>query len=243
VRLSALPPLDAVILSHDHYDHLDRSTIRELAKTTVPFITSLGVGAHLERWGVSEDRVTELDWWETTELRGITITAGPAQHFSGRAIKDRNSTLWASYHLRGRSRSFYYGADSGLTTDFTDIAKKLGPFDMVALEIGAYHPSWGDIHMGPHNALTASRMLGSGLFLPIHWGTFNLGMHAWDEPAETVLREASGAGVSLVMPRLGQPFEPLRGPMVDPWWRSVSATGAPATETPDGDAPLELVPD
>ncbi len=153
--LSALPPLDAVLISHDHYDHLDRGTIRALARMGTSFITSLGVGAHLERWGVPPKRITELDWWENIDVRGVKITAGPAQHFSGRGIKDRNATLWSSFHLRGPKHSFFFGADSGLTPDYLEIAKRLGPFDAVALEIGAFHPSWGDIHMGPANAVKA----------------------------------------------------------------------------------------
>jgi L-ascorbate metabolism protein UlaG (beta-lactamase superfamily) len=242
--LESLPPLDAVLVSHDHYDHLDRPTIRRLAETRVPFITSLGVGAHLERWGIPPERITELDWWETTAVRDVTITAAPAQHFSGRAIKDRNATLWSSFHLRGPRSSFYYGADSGLTPDFQEIGRRLGPFDAVALEIGAYHPSWGDIHMGPVNALTAYGMLGSGVLLPIHWGTFNLALHPWDEPAETVYRMAPAAGIPLSMPKLGEPMEPARREPIDPWWRSVvSATRTEEPEVPDGNAAVEWLPD
>ena len=243
-RLSTLPPLDAVIISHDHYDHLDRSTIRALARTAVPFITSLGVGARLDTWGVPAQRITELDWWEETSVNGVTVTAAPAQHFSGRGIKDRNTTLWSSFHLRGPTHSFFYGADTGLTREYADVARRFGPFDMVALEIGAYHPSWGDIHLGPDNALTAYGMLGSGSFLPIHWGTFNLAVHPWDEPIETVLRRAPSLGVPLVTPRLGEPIEPARANVPDPWWRSVSAERVvePA-EQPDDKAPLEWMPD
>ncbi|MGQ0647003.1 MAG: MBL fold metallo-hydrolase [Gemmatimonadaceae bacterium] len=245
--LASLPPLDAVIISHDHYDHLDRPTIRALARRQVPFMTSLGVGTHLERWGVPAQRITELDWWERTDLRGVTITAAPAQHFSGRAIKDRNTTLWSSFHLRGPKHSFFHGADTGLTTEYADIARRLGPFDMVALEIGAYHPAWGDIHMGPENALTARGLLATGALLPIHWGTFNLAMHPWDEPAETILRLAPSRGVSLVMPKLGEPTEPSRFEQVDPWWRSVSATSAQRQAEPvlvtDPNAPVEWLSD
>jgi L-ascorbate metabolism protein UlaG (beta-lactamase superfamily) len=227
VALDALPPLDVVLISHDHYDHLDRSTIRHLARTHVPFVTSLGVGAHLEKWGVPAERIRELDWWEALEIKGVKFTAAPAQHFSGRGLKDRNATLWSSFHLRGPNRSFYYGADSGLTSEFSDIARRLGPFDMVALEIGAYHPAWGDIHLGPENAIEARRQLGSGVFLPIHWGTFNLAMHPWDEPAETVFRLASSGGMPLVMPKLGEAVEHGRAEKVDAWWRGVSAKRAP----------------
>ncbi len=247
VPLAALPPIDAVIVSHDHYDHLDRPTIRMLARGSVPFVTSLGVGTLLERWGVQSERVTELDWWETAELPGgVVVTAAPAQHFSGRGIKDRNATLWSSFHLRGPNHSFFYGADSGLTQEFTEIAQRLGPFDLSALEIGAYHPSWGDIHMGPVNALTAHGMLGSGAFLPIHWGTFNLAVHPWDEPAETVLRLATAAGTPIVMPRIGEPVEPSHEPAIDPWWRAVPGKGVEAVEAAAvarGEDPLQWLPD
>jgi L-ascorbate metabolism protein UlaG (beta-lactamase superfamily) len=244
--LAALPPLDAVIVSHDHYDHLDRPTIRALAKTQVPFITSLGVGARLEGWGVPAKRIIELDWWEETELKGVTITAGPAQHFSGRGIKDRNTTLWSSFHLRGPTHSFFFGADTGLTSEYTDIARRFGPFDMVALEIGAYHPAWGDIHMGPVNALAAYGLLKSGAFLPIHWGTFNLAIHPWNEPPETLMRLGVPARVPLVMPRLGEPVEPSRSNGVDPWWRSVSG-GAPEpldqADALESETPVEWLTD
>ena len=242
--LAALPRLDAVIISHDHYDHLDRQTIRALAKTPVPFITSLGVGATLEKWGVPAERITELDWWETMAVRDVAITAAPAQHFSGRGLKDRNATLWSSFHLRGPRHSFLYGADSGLTTEFRDIGARLGPFDMVALEIGAWHPSWGDIHLGPTNAIAAYQMLGSGILLPIHWGTFNLAVHPWAEPAETILRGAAGAGIRLAMPRFGEPIEPSRLGEVDPWWRSVLGQRVPEpAELPSSADQLDWLPD
>ena len=242
--LAAVQPLDAVIVSHDHYDHLDRPTIRALAGTPVPFITSLGVGARLEKWGVPAERITELDWWEETSVKGVTITAAPAQHFSGRGIKDRNTTLWSSFHLRGPTHSFFYGADTGLTREYLEIARRFGPFDMVALEIGAYHPSWGDIHLGPDNALTAYGMLGSGSMLPIHWGTFNLAVHPWDEPIETVLRRAPSLGVPLVTPKLGEPIEPARAKASDAWWRSVSSqpVAEPEKQT-ENEATLEWMPD
>ncbi len=243
--LGSLPPLDLVVLSHDHYDHLDRATIRTLARTGLPFLASLGVGARLEKWGVPPERITELDWWETTRVRDVVITAAPAQHFSGRGIRDRNTTLWSSFHLRGPEHSFFYGADSGLMPEFAEIGRRLGPFDVTALEIGAYHPSWGDIHMGPDNALVARQRLGSGVFLPIHWGTFNLAMHPWDQPAEVVFRGAPAAGLRLMMPRLGEPTEPVRVGAVEPWWRSVRGRAAlePAGSSVEEREPLQWLPD
>ena len=224
VAVSALPPLDAVIISHDHYDHLDHPTILELARLNVPFYTSLGVGAHLEAWGVPAERITELDWWEQAEVpgTGLTITAAPSQHFSGRGIGGRNATLWSSFVVKGNRHSFFFSGDTGLTSEYQEIRRRLGPFDLVMLEVGAFHPAWGDIHLGPENALKALALLGGGSFLPIHWGTFNLAIHAWDEPAETLLPLAQQQGVHLVMPHLGEPVEPSRVERVQPWWRAVS---------------------
>jgi L-ascorbate metabolism protein UlaG (beta-lactamase superfamily) len=223
VPIEGLPPLDAVIVSHDHYDHLDRAAVAALALRDVPFFTPLGVGAHLEAFGVRPERIHELDWWESIELGDLTITAAPSQHFSGRSAGDRNKTLWSSFAVRGPRHAFFYSGDTGLTPEYTAIKERLGPFDLVMLEVGAFHPSWGTIHLGPENALEALRLLGGGPFLPVHWGTFNLAIHAWDEPAETLLSLAPRGDVQLVMPRLGAPVEPIQVERVDPWWRSIAA--------------------
>jgi L-ascorbate metabolism protein UlaG (beta-lactamase superfamily) len=234
VKLSQLPPLDAVIVSHDHYDHLDYPTILELAKGDVPFVTSLGVGAHLESWGITETRITELDWWESTPIAGgrARVSAAPSQHFSGRAPGMRNSTAWSSFMLRGERHAFFFSGDTGLTSEYSSIRDKLGPFDLVALEVGAFHPAWGDIHLGPENALKACELLGGARFLPVHWGTFNLAMHDWDEPAEMLLK--LGGHVPLLMPQLGAAIEPSREGAPTPWWRTPSK--APTTE-PEAELP------
>jgi L-ascorbate metabolism protein UlaG (beta-lactamase superfamily) len=229
VALRAMPPLDLVIVSHDHYDHLDYPTIRELAKLDVPFVTSLGVGAHLEAWGVNPERITELDWWESHQLpnSGLAVAAAPSQHFSGRGLKDRNRTLWSSFIIRGERHAVFFSGDTGLTTEYRTIADRLGPFDLVMLEVGAFHPAWGDIHLGPHNALEALGFLGGGAFLPVHWGTFSLAMHAWDQPAEGLLELGPKAGAQLLMPRLGEPAEPKHFEGVEPWWRAVDTIAQP----------------
>jgi L-ascorbate metabolism protein UlaG (beta-lactamase superfamily) len=231
-------PIDLVVISHDHYDHLDYRTIRELARRDVPFVTSLGVGAHLEAWGVSPERITELDWWESYSLpdTGVTVTAAPSQHFSGRSLTDRNMTLWSSMVIRSPRHSVFFSGDTGLTTEYQVIREKLGPFDLVMLEVGAFHPAWGDIHLGPANALKAHKLLGGGAFMPIHWGTFSLAMHAWDQPAEALVR--ARGGIQLVMPRLGEAVEPSRIEKVDPWWRAVDTMSKPAE--PDVPAETEL---
>ena len=233
VPLRAMPEIDLVVISHDHYDHLDLPSIRELARRQVPFVTSLGVGAHLEAWGVAPQHITELDWWESHHLprSEIEVTAAPSQHFSGRALKDRNATLWSSMVIRSPRHRVFFSGDTGLTNEYATIRERLGPFDLVMLEVGAFHPAWGDIHLGPANALKAHALLGGGAFLPVHWGTFSLALHAWDEPVETLLALAPQTRAPLLMPRLGEPVEPAQAEDVTPWWRGVDARG-----------PLQAVP-
>jgi L-ascorbate metabolism protein UlaG (beta-lactamase superfamily) len=238
IPLRALPALDLVIVSHDHYDHLDYPTIRALAKTGVPFVTSLGVGAHLEAFGIPPERITELDWWEHHSLPGgeLSVSAAPAQHFSGRGLKDRNATLWSSLVIRTARHAVFFSGDTGLTPEYGAIRERFGPFDLVMLEVGAFHPAWGDIHLGPDNALEAHALLGGGALLPVHWGTFSLAMHDWDEPAETLLARAPGRGVQLVMPRLGEPVEPVQVERVKAWWRSADSPHQAGTVVSEAEA-------
>ena len=235
VALEAMPEVDLVLISHDHYDHLDYPTIRALARRDVPFVTSLGVGAHLEAWGVPPARITELEWWETYDLpRGdIRVTAAPSQHFSGRTPRTRNATLWSSFAVRSEKHSVFFSGDTGLTGEYAQVGARLGPFDLVMLEVGGWDPAWGDMHLGPQHALQAVELLGNGPLLPVHWGTFSLARHAWDEPAETLIDLGSAGPVHLLMPKLGEPVEPaLAAEPVDPWWRSVEC----AEQSPGGQA-------
>jgi L-ascorbate metabolism protein UlaG (beta-lactamase superfamily) len=232
VALRDMPPVDLVIVSHDHYDHLDYPTIRALAKSQVPFVTSLGVGAHLEAWGISPARITELDWWETFVLAasGLHVTAAPSQHFSGRTPGTRNATLWSSFVVRSDRHALFFSGDTGLTTEYRDIRARLGPFDLAMLEIGAWNPAWGDMHLGPENALEAVALLDAEVFLPIHWGTFRLAMHAWDQPAERLYERGPINRTRLAMPKLGEPVEPGRvSGAVEPWWRGVDRAAVAAS--------------
>jgi len=239
VSLREMPPVDVVFVSHDHYDHLDYPTIRALSKTGVPFVASLGVGAHLEYWGVQAERISELDWWESYAVPNtdVVLTAAPAQHFSGRGFKDRNATLWSSLAIRSPRHAVFFSGDTGLTTEYRAIRERLGPFDIVMLEIGAFHPAWGDIHLGPDNALKAHAMLG-GIFMPVHWGTFALAMHAWDQPAERLLELGPQTDAQLLMPLLGQPAEPAHAEAVKPWWREIDNTVVGQTPTKEGEVTL-----
>jgi len=241
--IGQLPALDAVLLSHDHYDHLCKSSMQALGKLRVPIVTSLGVGAHLERYGVDPAVITELDWWEEHTLPGgaLSFTATPAQHFSGRSLSDRNETLWSSWVLTTARRRLFFSGDTGLTDEFIAVRERFGSFDVIMLEIGAYHPAWGSIHPGPENALRAFDLLGKGTLLPIHWGTFDLALHPWDEPAETLVSLAEASGARVLTPALGRPFEPAHMEGPTPWWRAMrgeresaarAVAGARAIDTP-----------
>ncbi|MCW1959599.1 MAG: MBL fold metallo-hydrolase [Mycobacterium sp.] len=222
--LEALPALDAVVISHDHYDHLDMDTVRTLARTQrCMFVTPLGVGAHLRAWGIPADRVVELDWGGAYSIDELTLTCAPARHFSGRFLS-RNNTLWSSFVIAGPAHRAYFGGDTGYTAGFTDIGAAHGPFDLTLLPIGAYNKSWPDIHMNPEEAVRAHRDLNGterGLLVPIHWCTFRLAPHPWSEPAERLVDAAAEAGVDTAVPRPGGRVSPdaIVEPMTDPWWR------------------------
>ncbi len=216
--LERLPRLDGVLLSHDHYDHLDASAIKRLAATDVPFICSLGMGRHLRRWGVPADRITELDWTDRASLGELTITAVPARHFSGRFRPD-NSTLWSAFVIRTPHHNLFFGGDSGpFIEGFREIGEVYGPFDLTMLEIGAYGAYWPQIHMGPKHAAEAHHALRGRVMLPIHWGLFNLAYHSWREPVEWIIREAEAEGITLFLPRPGHPTDVDGGEHRSDWW-------------------------
>jgi L-ascorbate metabolism protein UlaG (beta-lactamase superfamily) len=224
LALEQLPQLDAIVASHDHYDHLDRGVVKALlllpTQANARFIVPLGVGAHLERWGVPANRITELDWSESTKAGAITITATPARHFSGRGITDGNHTLWASWAVAGASHRVFHSGDTGPFAGFATVGAEHGPFDLTFIKIGAYGETWPDIHLTPEQAVVVNTQVRGKVLLPIHWGTFNMAFHAWNEPAERVVAAAM-AGTRLIVPRPGESVEPATARPVEPWWRAV----------------------
>lgn len=222
--VESLPALDAVVISHDHHDHLDMPSVQNLARTQrALFVTPLGVGAHLRAWGIPASRIVELDWHASTEIGELTLTCTPARHYSGRFLS-RNNTLWASWVIRGPRHRAYFGGDSGYTGTFADIGAAHGPFGLTLLPIGAYNKAWPDIHMNPEEAVQSHTDLNgdtSGVLVPIHWCTFRLAPHPWAEPADRLVAAAADAGVEVAVPRPGGRVIPgeKSGAGEDAWWR------------------------
>lgn len=220
VPLDALPAVDAVLVSHDHYDHLDIDTIVALGRSQrAPFVVPLGLGAHLRRWGIAENRIVELDWHESTSIGDLTLTCTPARHFSGRLFT-RNTTLWASWVIAGPRHRAFFGGDTGYTKSFAEIGVDHGPFDVTLMPIGAYHRAWPDIHMNPEDAVRAHRdVTDAGLLVPIHWATFRLAPHPWSEPVERLIAAAETAGVRVAVPRPGERVARDTSSVIEQWWQ------------------------
>ncbi|RDV39827.1 MBL fold metallo-hydrolase [Bradymonadaceae bacterium TMQ3] len=220
IQPDKLPTLDAVIISHDHYDHLDMQAVKDLLHfSDALFLVPLGVGAHLDRWGVPDERIVELDWWDEHDIKGLTIAATPSRHFTGRGLFDRFETLWASWTFVGPEHRVFFSGDTGFFDGFKDIAERYGPFDIAMYEIGAYHPAWGQIHLGPEGALDAFKVMDAAIVMPIHWGSFDLGMHSWTEPIETFVSLAEERGHTWVTPAPGASVEPGLHEPRSLWWR------------------------
>ena len=212
-----LPPLDLIVVSHDHYDHLDFPTISKLATRETRWVTSLGVGAHLERWGVPADRITELGWWEEADIDGLQVVATPCRHFSGRG-PGTATTFWSSWVLRGPRHSVWFSGDTGPWDEgFAEIGERFGGFDLSMIEIGAWHPSWGSIHLGPENAMRVHQLVRAKTMMPVHWGTFSLALHAWDQPIVHLMDMAEREGVELLSPMMGQSVHRESG--IADYWR------------------------
>ncbi|RYD58432.1 MAG: MBL fold metallo-hydrolase [Sphingobacteriales bacterium] len=210
--------VDMLIITHDHYDHLDYKTIKELEPKIKKICTSLGVGAHLEYWGIEPDKITELDWWESASpLTDVSVTATPARHFSGRGIK-RGLTLWSSFVLNLHGHNIYIGGDSGYDDHFKKIGSKYGPFEIALLETGQYGDQWPQIHMKPEEAVQAAIDLRTSVMMPVHWGKFALSIHDWQEPIRRAVAEAHRLQMPLTTPAIGQPVVLNADHPETEWW-------------------------
>jgi L-ascorbate metabolism protein UlaG (beta-lactamase superfamily) len=218
LALGDLPPIDAVVISHDHYDHLDRRTVEALKDGNATFVVPLGIGAHLAYWGIPEARIVELDWWQRTRVGDLEIVCTPARHASGRMVIDSDAKLWAGWALIGARHRVYYSGDTGLFPAMRDIGARLGPFDLTMIESGQYGRGWPDWHLGPEQAIVAHGLVRGRVMLPVHWGKFVLAYHGWTEPIERVLAAAAPAGATVLAPRPGQSVEPEAPPARERWW-------------------------
>ncbi len=213
-----MPDIDLLILTHDHYDHLDYHTVLKLQSRTKVICTSLGVGSHLRYWGIDPAIITEFDWWEDKQVfDNIHITAAPARHFSGRSFT-RSKTLWSSFILRSGDYNIYIGGDSGYDSHFKTIGEKFGPFDIAILETGQYGAAWTYIHMMPEEAVQASVDLQAKVMLPVHWGKFTLAMHPWNEPINRVIAKAKELNVKVTTPLIGEPVVLNESYPDKQWW-------------------------
>ena len=219
IEIAELPPIKAVIISHDHYDHLDEAAIKLLAGKTEKFITPLNVGNYLVKWGVDKTNIIELNWWQSTNLDGLSLTATPAQHFSGRGLFDRDETLWASWVIQSDNTKLFFSGDSGYFDGFKEIGERYGPFDITMIETGAYNELWSEIHMLPEQSLQAHLDLKGKAMLPIHNGTFDLSLHNWYEPLEKISALAASHQVKLLTPIFGEEVA-IKDPTPSlAWWR------------------------
>lgn len=223
VGLDELPAIDAVLITHDHYDHLDMRSVRRLAERGSRFFVPLGIGAHLERWGVAAAQIVEFEWWQEQRLRGVRFVSTPARHYSGRRLGEANPTLWTSWSVLGERHRFFVSGDTGYGDHFKAIGERFGPFDLAFVKAGAYGPGnpWLDIHMSAEDAVRAHAELRGRRMVPVHWGTFNLAFHDWSEPIRRTLAAAKAAGVEVLTPRFGEIVDADRPFASTAWWEAV----------------------
>lgn len=221
IYVGDLPKIDAVLISHDHYDHLDMQAIKDLDHKVDLFYVPFGIKTHLQRWGVANAKIIELDWYQSASLDDVDFVLTPSRHFSGRGITDRFKTLWGSWVVRSPNLRVYFSGDGGYFPEFKTIGERYGPFDIVFMEDGAYNQSWAQVHMMPEEAAQAAEDLQAKVLLPIHWAKFDLAMHRWEEPAERISKALSDKNIELVTPVIGELFN-LQDLPQKPWWRLIN---------------------
>lgn len=222
LEIKKMPEIDAVIISHDHYDHLDYGSVVRIKGKTKHFYCPLGVGLHLKRWGVAADKIHELDWWDTAHLGKLSFVLTPSRHFSGRGITDRFKTLWGSWVVKGSQENIYFSGDGGYGPHFKEIGQKYGPFDLAFLECGQYNEKWAQIHMMPEQAAQAGVDLQAKVIMPIHWGAFTLALHSWTDPVERIITAASQLNLPVATPQIGElvRLDSLVN-RKEEWWHSI----------------------
>jgi len=222
IEIEKLPSIDAVLITHDHYDHLDYESIQKLKDKVKLFFTPLGIGIHLLKWGVEKERIIELDWWQEIKFDDLTIRCTPAQHFSGRGISDREKTLWCSWIIESDDENLFFSGDSGYASHFKEIGEKYGPFDFAFMECGQYNNLWPLVHMLPEETAQAGLDIKAKKMMPIHWGAFKLASHSWTEPVERISKKAKELNVDLVIPKIGEIIEIGLNDSEEiyPWWRN-----------------------
>ncbi|MEQ8426051.1 MAG: MBL fold metallo-hydrolase [Cyclobacteriaceae bacterium] len=222
IEIAKLPAIDAVILSHDHYDHLDYESILKLKVKVKKFYVPLGVGSHLAAWGIPQESIHELNWWDEIQHEDVILKCAPARHFSGRGLGDRFTTLWASWVIESPTQKIYFSGDSGYGPHFKTIGEKYGPFDFAMMECGQYDKRWDNIHMMPEETAQAAVDLNAKLFMPIHWGAFVLALHTWKDPIERVTLKAEELGIPIATPRIGEPIVlELPQKPTSKWWAKI----------------------
>ncbi|WP_339460303.1 MBL fold metallo-hydrolase [Pseudomonas sp. EA_105y_Pfl2_R69] len=217
-----MPDIDFLLITHDHYDHLDYPTITALQSKVGQVVTGLGVGTHFEAWGYPTDRISELDWYDAVSLEGLSIYATPARHFSGRTF-DRNRSLWVGFALTTVSSRIFFSGDSGYAQHFTEVGNRYGPFNWVALDAGQYDPRWANVHMNPEEAAQAAEDLRAAAFTPGHVGRFSLAPHDWNDPFIRITTASKGRSYELWTPTIGSPIHlDGRGQKYAPWWETTN---------------------
>lgn len=219
IQLEELPKIDYILISHDHYDHLDMQTIQFFKDKQTKFITPLGVTSHIKEWGIEESRLTEYDWWESKNIEGLQIVSTPAQHFSGRRGSNGNKTLWGSWVIIGKSERFYFSGDSGYDVHFKNIGDKYGPFDIAFIENGQYNENWREVHVLPEESSQAFLDLKGKRMVPVHWGMFDLSLHSWYEPIEKLEAQAKLKNINLLTPKFGQIVYTKKENIFEKWWK------------------------
>jgi L-ascorbate metabolism protein UlaG (beta-lactamase superfamily) len=241
IALDDLPPITGVILSHDHYDHLDHDAIQQLAPKVAHFVAPLGVGDRLIAWGVPAAKVQQFDWWQGTTIAGVKLVATPAQHFSGRSLSDGNRTLWASWVIQTHNTRIFFSGDTGYFDGFKAIGERFGPFDLTLIETGAYDAQWPDVHMQPEESLQAHLDVKGRHLMPIHNGTFDLALHPWTEPFDRITALAGKASVPLVAPVMGERLDIRQPALSKQWWKDTQPQARPAVMT-EGNGVAARVP-